>query len=344
MILNESMETEAAGPTWRQLLLEGTKLLASAGIAEAGLDAWYLLSAAFGIDRVHFYLDQNSEVRRERLEAGYEIYMSSLRRRAERVPLQQILGSQEFMGLEFAVNEHVLIPRQDTETLVEAVLRDCTDREISLLDMCTGSGCIAVSLAVLGGFRDVTAADVSKEALDVARKNAKRLFLIQKGTVRSQSFLVSEDPWKLELRTYLADGAVSGRQPLVSAMRTVKERRLTLMQSNLFDAVEPDAVYDVIVSNPPYIPSAVIEQLEPEVRDHEPRLALDGREDGLYFYRALALECSKHLKTGGAVYFEIGYDQSAAVEKILSIAGFDEIETIKDEPGLDRVVKACWNR
>ena len=87
-----------------------------------------------------------------------------------------------------------------------------------------------------------------------------------------------------------------------------------------------------------------IEQLEPEVRDHEPRLALDGREDGLYFYRALALECSKHLKTGGAVYFEIGYDQSAAVEKILSIAGFDEIETIKDEPGLDRVVKACWNR
>ena len=344
MILNERMETEASGPTWRQLLTDGARMLAEAGIAEAELDAWYLLSAAFGIDRVHFYLDQNSEVRRERLEAGYETYVSSLHRRAERVPLQQILGSQEFMGLEFAVNEHVLIPRQDTETLVEAVLRDCADREISLLDMCTGSGCIAISLAVLGGFRDVTAADISREALDVARKNAKRLFLIQKGTVRSQSFLVSEEPWKLELKTYVADGESSKRRPLASAVREAKERRLTLLQSDLFDAVEPDVVYDVIVSNPTYIPSAVIEQLEPEVRDHEPRLALDGREDGLYFYRALALECSKHLKTGGAVYFEIGYDQSAAVEKILSIAGFDEIETIKDEPGLDRVVKARWNR
>ena len=329
-------------PTWRQLLSEGAAVLASAGVAEADLDAWYLLSAAFGIDRVHFYVDQNSAIRRERLEAGYPAYADGLKRRAGRIPLQQILGSQEFMGLEFAVNEHVLIPRQDTETLVEAVLRDVPDQEISLLDMCTGSGCIAVSLAVLGGYREVTAVDVSKDALDVARKNAKRLFLIQKGTVRSQSFLVSENPWKLELKTYVTEGGSAGRQGMALAMQEAKERRLTLLQSNLFEAVE--AVYDVIVSNPPYIPSAVIDTLEPEVRDHEPRLALDGKEDGLYFYRALALQCSRHLKKGGAVYFEIGYDQSAEVEKILAIAGYSEIETIKDEPGLDRVVKARWNR
>ena len=321
-------------PTWQQLLSEGAKLLSSAGVAEAQLDAWYLLSAAFGIDRVHFYLDQNTEVRRERLEAGYEAYADGLRRRAKRIPLQQILGNQMFMGLEFSVNENVLIPRPDTETLVETVLRDCTDREISLLDMCTGSGCIAISLAVLGGYRDVTAADISKAALDVAKKNAKRLFLIQKGTVRSQSFLISEEPWRLECKTWMA-------QPAVQA---AEERRLTLLQSNLFESLEPEQRYDVIVSNPPYIPSAVIESLEPEVREYEPRLALDGREDGLYYYRALALECSKHLKTGGTVYFEIGYDQAAAVTKILAIAGFHEIETIKDEPGLDRVVKARWNR
>ena len=103
-------------------------------------------------------------------------------------------------------------------------------------------------------------------------------------------------------------------------------------------------MYDVIVSNPPYIPSAVIDGLEPEVRDHEPRLALDGSEDGLCFYRVLALECSKHLNKGGCVYFEIGYDQAEAVSRILTIAGYREIEVIKDEPGLDRVVKARWNR
>lgn len=345
-------ENGAAGPTWRQLLLEGTELLSAAGVAEAELDAWFLLSAAFGIDRIHYFMDQNTPVRAERLEKGYETYRAGLTKRAARIPLQQILGSQEFMGLEFFVNEHVLIPRQDTEKLVETVLKEQQDKDISLLDMCTGSGCIALSLAVLGGYRKVTAADISKDALDVARRNAKRLFLIQKGTVRSQSFTVSEEPWKMELKTWVAglSGAVTGgsrsggRQSLKDAVFQAEERSFTLLQSNLLEEIGRDEIYDVIVSNPPYIPSAVIEGLEPEVRDHEPRLALDGMEDGLYFYRALALQCSRHLTTGGMVYFEIGYDQSADVEKILALAGYSEIETMKDEPGLDRVVKACWNR
>lgn len=339
-------ENDYSSPTWSELLAEGTSFLASAGVAEAELDAWFLFSSAFGMDRIHYFLDQNTPVRPERLEAGYGMYRENLEKRAARIPLQQILGSQEFMGLEFYINEHVLIPRQDTEKLVETVLKEQQEKDISLLDMCTGSGCIALSLSVLGGYRSVTAVDISREALDVARKNAKRLFLIQKGTVRSQSFTVSEDPWKLELKTWVSEqNAASLRKvPLKDSMQQAKERSFILMQSNLLEEIDPTASYDVIVSNPPYIPSAVIEELEPEVRDHEPRLALDGKEDGLYFYRALALECSKHLKTGGMLYFEIGYDQAAAVEKILALAGYCEIETIKDEPGLDRVVKARWNR
>ena len=345
--------------TWRELLDEGGARLSEAGVPDAGTDAWYLMEAAFGIDRVHYYLDQNRPIHAERLEKGYGRYQEMLQKRAERIPLQQILGMQDFMGMTFSVDENVLIPRQDTETLVERVLRDYPEKDLKLLDMCTGSGCIllsivklaaelngckevtgtggiAISLAVLGGYQNVTAVDISEAALRVAKKNARRLFLIQKGTARSESFQVSEDPWCIRLKTWLAKG------PRLQA--EIEEHSLTLLQSNLFQAVEADVMYDVIVSNPPYIPSAVIDGLEPEVRDHEPRLALDGSEDGLYFYRVLALECSKHLNKGGCVYFEIGYDQAEAVSRILTIAGYREIEVIKDEPGLDRVVKARWNR
>lgn len=365
---------EETGPTWRQLLEEGQNRLLDAGVADAGLDAWYLLEAAFGIDRVHYYLDQDRPVREAQLAKGYGVYEENLERRASRIPLQQILGNQEFMGLSFFVNEHVLIPRQDTETLVETVLREYPEPERSVLDMCTGSGCIAVSLAVLGGYEQVTAADISLEALKVAKKNARRHFLIQKGTVRSESSLKSEDPWRLELKTYLAGGSRFGRmgsrpafgretaaelaaagkktsdgkpagEPAAREMAAgVREHRLTLLQSNLFSRFSPEDRYDLIVSNPPYIPSAVLDGLEPEVRDHEPRIALDGLEDGLHFYRVLALECSKHLNPGGSVCFEIGYDQAEAVGRILAIAGYSGIETIKDAPGQDRVVRACWNR
>ena len=322
--------------TWRELLDEGGARLSEAGVPDAGTDAWYLMEAAFGIDRVHYYLDQNRPIHAERLEKGYGRYQEMLQKRAERIPLQQILGMQDFMGMTFSVDENVLIPRQDTETLVERVLRDYPEKDLKLLDMCTGSGCIAISLAVLGGYQNVTAVDISEAALRVAKKNARRLFLIQKGTAWSESFQVSETPWCIRLKTWLAKG------PRLQA--EIEEHSLTLLQSNLFQAVEADVMYDVIVSNPPYIPSAVIDGLEPEVRDHEPRLALDGSEDGLYFYRVLALECSKHLNKGGCVYFEIGYDQAEAVSRILTIAGYREIEVIKDEPGLNRVVKARWNR
>ena len=140
---------------------------------DAGTDAWYLMEAAFGIDRVHYYLDQNRPIHAERLEKGYGRHQEMLQKRAERIPLQQILGMQDFMGMTFSVDENVLIPRQDTETLVERVLRDYPEKDLKLLDMCTGSGCIAISLAVLGGYQNVTAVDISEAALRVAKKKCE---------------------------------------------------------------------------------------------------------------------------------------------------------------------------
>ena len=175
---------EEEGPTWQQLLEEGKTCLSDAGVTESGLDAWYLLEASFGIDQVHFLMDRTRRVNRQRLEKSYPVYRDYLEKRASRIPIQHILGNQEFMGLEFTVDENVLIPRQDTEKLVETVLRDHKDQALSVLDMCTGSGCIAVSLAVLGGYDKVTAADISKAALKVAKKNVRRHFLVQKGNLR----------------------------------------------------------------------------------------------------------------------------------------------------------------
>lgn len=352
---------EEKGPTWQQLLEEGENCLLEAGVADAQLDAWYLLEAAFSIDRVHFLMDRNRPVDGRILSKSGPLYQEYLEKRAARIPIQHILGNQEFMGLEFTVNENVLIPRQDTEKLVETVLKEHTDREISILDMCTGSGCIAVSLAVLGSYEKITAADISKEALKVAKKNARRHFLVQKGTVRSESTLLSESPWKLRMSTYVyrsdvpaaerkssvlegAGAASKAREPGIAAVPGVRKRELFLVESDLFSSLDQSDKYDIIVSNPPYIPTSVIDELEPEVKDHEPRLALDGSGDGLYFYRRLAWQSGAYLKKGGMVYFEIGYDQAAAVGQLLVTAGFCDIEIIKDEPGLDRVVRARWNR
>lgn len=282
--------------TLQALLEEGTEVLLKAGVQEASLDARYLLFEAFQTDMTHFLMDR-SRILPDTDSAGkaVEEYRAMIRKRAERIPLQQITGSREFMGLEFYVNEHVLIPRQDTETLVERVLRDYKGKNPEILDMCSGSGCIAVSLALLGGFDRVTGADISSEALKVAEKNAEHL---------------------------------------------MGEKKIALVESDLFDAFLKDRKFDVIVSNPPYIPTKVIEELQPEVRDHEPMLALDGKEDGLYFYRRLALESGCFLKPGGAVYFEIGYDQGEAVSGLLREAGFKDIQVIQDAAGLDRVVCA----
>ncbi|MBE5971399.1 MAG: peptide chain release factor N(5)-glutamine methyltransferase [Lachnoclostridium sp.] len=281
--------------TWAQILAAGQKELQNAGIVEYNLDAWYLFEHAFGISRMQYFMC--SVQKAEPTEESLREYKEGIARRAKREPLQHILGTQEFMGLEFFVNRHTLIPRQDTETLVELVLAEHREKDVKLLDMCTGSGCIAVSLAAHGGYAHVEAADISTEALKVAEKNAEKLL----------------------------------------------QKPIRFRYSDLFAAFDPNAdKFDIIVSNPPYIPSDVIEELEPEVRDFEPRSALDGTADGLFFYEKLAEECGSFLNENGSVYFEIGHDQGEAVENLLRTHGFKDTKTIKDLAGNDRVVCGRW--
>ena len=271
--------------TYNQLLQVGRELLKQQKIADADVDAWYLLAHVLKINRTDLLMRGDLPVE----EAAEENYRKRLEQRALHIPLQHITGAQEFMGIEFAVNGDVLIPRQDTETLVEEVLKYCKDK--SVLDMCTGSGCIIISLAKLGGVARAVGADLSEKALAVAADNV------------------------------------------------LKHRvSVELLQSNLFGMVEGS--FDIIVSNPPYIPSDDIADLMPEVRDYEPRMALDGRGDGLEFYRCISKAAKKHLNPNGLIFYEIGYNQGEAVRKILEQEGFTDVTIKKDLSGLDRVVSA----
>ena len=268
-------------------------------------------------------------------------YENALKKRVARIPLQQIIGQQEFMGLSFFVNEHVLIPRQDTETLVELVLQEQKDKDISILDMCTGSGCIAVSLKKLGGYAHVEGADISEESLKVAKRNSEEI--LENNDVNNDA--VSSRTEQIQNFTNLTNNQNkqnNSAKRKISEASKLSQAGVTFRHSDMFSNFPETEQFDVIVSNPPYIPSAVIEELEPEVRDHEPRGALDGTADGLYFYRILAEECAKHLTPGGHVYFETGYDQGAAVKELLDIHGFKDTRVIQDLAGKDRVVCGAW--
>ena len=352
---------------WADVLNYGKKILKNAGIVEADLDAWYLFEQIFGISRAQYFLCARENIAgntaqkmaaqeqtgnslesknaldcvelwlKEKLSA----YENTLEKRASHIPLQQILGQQEFMGLTFFVNEHVLIPRQDTETLVELVLNEQKDKNVSILDMCTGSGCIAVSLKKLGGYACVEGADISEEALKVAKRNSEEI--LENSDVNNDA--VSSRTEQIQNCTNLTNNQNkqdNSEDRMVSEVRRVPQTGVIFRRSDMFSAFPETERFNVIVSNPPYIPSAVIEELEPEVRDHEPRGALDGTADGLYFYRILAEECAKHLTPGGHVYFEIGYDQGAAVKELLDIHGFKDTRVIQDLTGKDRVVCGTW--
>ena len=352
---------------WADVLNYGKKILKNAGIVEADLDAWYLFEQIFGISRAQYFLCARENIvgstaqkiavqeqHGDLLESGnalecaelwlkekLSVYESALKKRAARIPLQQIIGQQEFMGLSFFVNEHVLIPRQDTETLVELVLQEQKDKDISILDMCTGSGCIAVSLKKLGGYAHVEGADISEESLKVAKRNSEEI--LENNDVNNDA--VNSRTEQIQNCTNLTNNQNkqdNSEERMVSEVRRVSQTGVTFRRSDMFSSFRGTEQFDVIVSNPPYIPSAVIEELEPEVRDHEPRGALDGTADGLYFYRILAEECAKHLTPGGHVYFETGYDQGAAVKELLDIHGFKDTRVIQDLTGKDRVVCGTW--
>lgn len=276
--------------TLREAYEFGQTALKEVDIEDAVLDAWYLLEFTTGISRAMYFLKMNEEMSGEQ-ETQYRSYIE---KRAGHIPLQHITGTQEFMGLEFQVNEHVLVPRQDTEVLVESVLA-VLQPDGKVLDMCTGSGCILISLMRLAGLIDGTGVDISEEALAVAKANAEK-----------------------------------------------HKVNAVLIKSDLFEKVVDK--YDLIVSNPPYIRTAVIEELKEEVKFHDPFLALDGKEDGLYFYRKIIAESPEYLKKNGRLYFEIGHDQGKDVKLLMEEAGFSEVTVKKDLAGLDRVVFGVYNR
>ena len=270
--------------TLREACREGAGILSRAGIAEADLDAWYLLEWVSGVSRGHYLAYPEEELTSDQ-EASFQ---KALAQRAERIPLQHITGEQEFMGLSFKVSDKVLIPRQDTEVLVEEALKYLKPG-MKFLDLCTGSGCILLSLLHSCPGAEGTGADLSGEALQVAEENRQRLGI-----------------------------------------------QAELIKSDLFEEIEGN--FDMIVSNPPYIRSGEIDHLMEEVRLYDPRMALDGHEDGLYFYRKIAKKSPRFLKSGGMLLLETGYDQGESVPQLLREQGFREIEVIRDLAGLDRVV------
>ena len=279
--------------TYRECYEQGCRTLQAAGIEEAALDARLLLEAVCGTNRNDLLVHGEQPVAPE----AEEKYLNWIRQRAEHIPLQQLTGEQDFMGLTFSVNEHVLIPRQDTEILVEEVLKELHDG-MRVLDMCTGSGCILLSLLHYSNDCEGLGVDLSAEALEVAGRNVLKVLT----------------PEKAEHAHFL--------------------------QSDLFEKVE--GKFEIIVSNPPYIASAEVEKLMPEVRDHEPRMALDGTEDGLYFYRCIIEEAGKHLVSSGMLFFEIGYDQGQAVSELMRTEGYCEVQVVQDYAGLDRVVLGTY--
>ena len=304
--------------TIREVLTNIRKRLQNAGIEDFEYESWVFLDWKLHIDRAEFYMNPNGEVKEELLEELERV----LKQREQRVPLQYLMGECEFMGYDFYVDERVLIPRQDTECLVELAVDSIRKKavetrqkqnlseadysgdnrkpeqkstKVKVLDLCTGSGCIGISVAKLCPDSEVTLADISEGALSVAKKNAQNL-----------------------------------------------EADVTLIKGNLFENIEDR--FDYILSNPPYIPSEVIEGLMPEVKEHEPRLALDGEADGLSFYRKIINEAPDYLNTDGRIYFEIGAEQGEDLTRLMNERGFSEVKVHKDLAGLDRIVTGIYSR
>ncbi len=284
---------------YKEIYLWGKEELEEAGVPEFDLDARLLLEHICHTNR-NTLLVHGDRLVSEDEENGYR---DAIAKRSSRIPLQHITGVQEFMGLEFKVNQHVLCPRQDTECLVEEVMRYLHDGS-RILDMCTGSGCILLSLLHYSNHCSGIGADISPKALEVARENGAAIAAMKR-----------PNPWN--------------------------GNTVQFIQSDLFSEV-PKEKFDIIVSNPPYIASSVIPTLMEEVREHEPMQALDGMEDGLFFYRKIVEESRNYLAKEGMLFFEIGHDQGQAVSEMMEEAGFKDVTVVKDFAGLDRVVYGSY--
>lgn len=276
--------------SYRKAYEQAIEQLTLSQVPDAKVDAWYLLEHSTGLSRASYFLKAEEMMPEEQVKQ----LQGFIEQRKKRIPLQYIIGSQEFMGFSFLVSPSTLIPRQDTEVLVEEVCKSAKGKKV--LDLCTGTGCIIISLAKLCSLKSAVGTDISLEAVEMAKKNAKQL--------------------NVNVRFYCGD---------------------------LFLALPKEEKFDIIVSNPPYIPSAVIDTLMPEVKEYEPMTALDGDIDGLKFYREIIKNARKFLAAQGQLFFEIGCEQAKEVTTLLLEHGFKEIRVRKDYAGLDRVVCARWS-
>jgi release factor glutamine methyltransferase len=285
LLPGETMQTGNEPWTILKILNWTKEYLAGKGVENARLETEWLLSAALGLDRIGLYINFEKPL----LPVELATFREMVSRRAKREPLQYILGNQEFMGLEFRVTPAVLIPRHDTETLVqEAVNRAAGAKRV--LDIGAGSGCIAVTLAKLLPDAEITAVDSSDAALAVAQENAE-----QNGV------------------------------------------NVNFVSGSLFEPFVGER-FDLIVSNPPYIPTADLAGLQPEVREYEPKGALDGGAGGLDFYRLIVPAAPGHLNPGGWLMVEAGIGQANAVQQLFSDAGFSDVFTARDPSNIERVI------
>jgi len=295
----------------QKIEIRGKQLLVEAGVEEeeAALEVRLLLQESFSLNTAGYLLRKQEPLckagieQTEILQKLHSFY-ENFEKRRKRIPLAQILGRQSFYGLDFFVNEDVLIPRADTECLVDLVLEDYAElakqgektyAEKRILDLCTGSGCIGISVAKHLPYQELLLVDLSEKALAVAKKNAEKHL---GGNVR-------------------------------------------LLQSDLLTEVH-EKRFSLLLSNPPYIVSKVIPGLEREVSEYEPKMALDGGEDGLIFYRRIAKEAKAVLLPGARLYLEIGYDQGESVKDIFQKEGYEEVEVFPDLAGNPRVVRGIF--
>ncbi len=283
--------------TIAELLKKGVEILGEGEYNNPLLDSQLLLCHVINVDKIYTYTHKDQVVDSQSVDKFFKF----IDKRKSGYPIQYILGKQEFMGLDFYVKEGVLIPRPDTEILVEHIIELVKSKYfgkkdlIRIVDIGTGSGAITLSLAHYLGNAHVYSIDISDTALEVATENSKKLGL---------------------------------------------ESKVTFLKGDLFNPLEELKLHssiDIIVSNPPYIPTKDILDLQKEVAEYEPKLALDGGEDGLDFYRRIVAESGKYIAHGGVLAFEIGYNQGNEVKELMA-GGFKDIEIIKDLSGHDRVV------
>jgi protein-(glutamine-N5) methyltransferase, release factor-specific len=273
--------------SYRKLLTKAANILKDTNIENIEYDIKTILRDTFDIEYNKFVMDMDNEFEADK-SLEYE-FISRIEKRKKHIPLQYIINKQNFYGLDLYVNESVLIPRYDTENIVDCIVKDFEGRkDISVLDLCTGSGCIAISLKK-HGFEKVFALDISDKALEVAKHNA---------------YIHNAD--------------------------------ITFIKSDLYKELPNDIRFDLIVSNPPYIRTGEIEKLDDEVKDFEPKLALDGGKDGLDFYKKILNLSKDFINKNGSLYFEIGYDQAKDVVDLAKKEGYYNIKIIKDLSGKDR--------